>query len=97
MHLYPHEPIGDVIARIREEQLAMHIDTTTSTIRNHAGGKVLAYYRLEKKRRWNIGLRRHAWELTGRIEVSHNWSDGHSEVATFDNWTDVKQHVKGMK
>lgn len=26
-------------------------------------------YRLPKRRRWNIGLRKHVMELTGRIEV----------------------------
>lgn len=57
------------------------IDTSTSRI-IASTGEAFAY-RLETKRRWNVGARKHLNELTGRIVlmcrdsmvISDNWPD----------------------
>ena len=46
-------------------------------------------YRLQKRRRWNIGLRRHAYELTGRIEII----TGPTSAFECGNWSDACRYV----
>lgn len=46
-------------------------------------------YRLPKRRRWNIGLRRYAYELTGRIEVI----TGPTSAFECGDWSDACRYV----
>lgn len=43
------------------------VDTTTKEITSRETGKVLCTYDLERKTAWNVGLRKHASQLTGNI------------------------------
>jgi hypothetical protein len=63
------------------------INTNTQTILAKSGRSYP--YRLERKRRWNIGLRRHENALTGNIEVA--LSDGVYTVCR--DWPDVLRAV----
>jgi len=64
-----------------------HWTNRVETMSDPLGGTVLGLsgrrypYRLERARRWNIGLRRHSVELTGRI-ILH--LDG--RLSYHDNW-----------
>lgn len=44
------------------------VDTSASAIIASNGESFP--YRLERKRRWNVGMRRHVNELTGRIDLT---------------------------
>ena len=69
------------------------INTNTQTILAESGRSYP--YRLERKRRWNIGLRRHENALTGNIvvilgdgayTVCRDWPDVLRAVDTFDHY-----------
>lgn len=72
----------------------MTVNTDNSTITSACGA--VFRYELERKRRWNIGLRRHTNELTSRILVIDPEGSGnraYSSWATFSEaqvWCDKR-------
>jgi hypothetical protein len=73
------------------------INTSTQMILASSGRSYP--YRLERKRRWNIGLRRHENTLTGNIEVylgdgvytvCRDWPDALRAVDDVDPYIKVK-------
>lgn len=74
----PTNPTARVASRSCGEPLdAIHVDEFGPTARYYE-------WRLERKRRWNIGLRRHAVELTGRIEVINPVTRAYRVVGDWD-------------
>ena len=65
-----------------------HWTNRVETMCDPLGGTVLGLsgrrypYRLERARRWNIGLRRHRVELTGRIVLLY----GGGRLSYHDTW-----------
>lgn len=68
------------------------INTANSTI-TASDGTVMRY-ELERVRRWNIGLRKHAMELTGEIRV---YSPDGSTYRVEDCWSDALLCAEGFR
>jgi hypothetical protein len=62
---------------------AARVDTHNGTLTS-LDGQTFRYV-LETRRRWNIGLRKHVNELTGRLHVTSPDGTGR----TFSGWADV--------
>lgn len=68
---------------LTKEQLA-RVDVKNQTVTSKAGD--VYRYTLERKRAWNIGLRRHVNELTGNIIL---YWPRNASLAAASNWPEV--------